>query len=106
MPPISSLKISDKFNMSVEEISQYLIVVTTFDRCKLEQVDNVKRNSFNNGNNSIFSQTQLFMKIRWLRVLVDEGHELGQYTKELSGKYIYLFITILIIFILSIYNIF
>jgi hypothetical protein len=86
MPPISSLKISDKINMSVEEISQYLIVVTTFDRCKLEQVDNLKRYDSNNGYNLIFSQTQLFMKIRWLRVVVDEGHELGQYTKESAGK--------------------
>ena len=90
VPPLSSVKIptSDVHNISVSELSQYLIVVTTFERCQVEAAklclskeeddvgsDAVRVDSYN-------TAAQLFLKIRWLRLIVDEGHELGFYNNS------------------------
>ena len=87
VPPLSSVKVPtrDVHHISVSELSQYLIVVTTFERCQVEAAklclskededigsDAVRVDSYN-------TAAQLFLKIRWLRLIVDEGHELGFY---------------------------
>ena len=73
------------------ELSKYLIVVTTFSRCEHEYHQEALRQagkrkhfdkkeggeSFDGNSVTSTSQSSSLLRMRWLRVIVDEGHELG-----------------------------
>lgn len=69
------------------ELSQYLIVVTTFSRCELQYRNEVGSGRMDDGSkkrnleavqsSSVTSNS--FLMMRWLRLVVDEGHELGNH---------------------------
>ena len=81
IPPLSNMRVPsrDAAGISVSELSQYLVVVTTFERCQVEAAKlNLSEESDSTPQLASYqSNAQLFLKIRWLRVVVDEGHELG-----------------------------
>jgi|TARA_B110000091_G_scaffold203697_1_gene237466 hypothetical protein len=66
--PLPKLRMNEDKKTGLE-LSQYLVVITTFERCAQLYAVQTHRGSS-------FMQLEL-MKIRWLRLVVDEGHELG-----------------------------
>ena len=72
--PLSKLHIKATINSTY--LSTYFIVVTTFERCIIEDMKAAKVTNFEDDNYSL-KDSQL-LTIRWLRLIVDEGHELGK----------------------------
>ena len=121
--PLPKLEHTRRIQISAETLSQYFIVVTTFERCDSEflamhQQRHVKVsteapsssyiydldacsgnadkkqsdqesvvNSQYGLNKNTLSSYGIIHKVRWLRLIIDEGHELGQFEKAAgNGK--------------------
>ena len=84
--PLPKLRINEDRRSGLE-LSQYLIVVTTFERCaslqqkvkatKSKTSARDRRYLLSGASNEIGRDGIEINKIRWLRLIVDEGHELG-----------------------------
>ena len=84
--PLPKLRINEDRKSGLE-LSQYLIVVTTFERCaSLQQKVQAKKSKtsardrrylLSGASHEIGRDGIEINKIRWLRLIVDEGHELG-----------------------------
>jgi SNF2 family DNA or RNA helicase len=81
--PLSQLKVSDKVEMTASQLANYTIVVTTIERCSMLQREGQKREWKSDGVTSL-QNCDSFSKVRWLRMIVDEGHELGHFTSSIS----------------------
>ena len=86
-PPVSKINLADSSVLrDPYELAQYLIVVTTLERCAAEfrksnSLSDVRRGYFKFGQDTIQKSLQ---HVRWLRLIVDEGHELGQATSKMG----------------------
>ena len=63
------------------ELANYSVVVTTYERCRCEHVRLASDRSWavsraDDGHGDRYADSPL-MKVRWLRLVCDEGHELG-----------------------------
>lgn len=89
--PLSKLNIDSttKSIGSIQFLSHYLIVITTFERCEQE----IKLKQENGNENSTSSNNISLLQMRWLRLLVDEGHELGKVDNNIQTKRIRKFIS-------------
>jgi hypothetical protein len=73
--PLSQLKVDTQTPMvSAQYLSHYLIVVTTFERCAAE----VKQRMEHGNQNAERTSNVPLLQMRWLRLIVDEGHEIGK----------------------------
>ncbi len=74
VPPVSKLLLQNDTMITLppQQLSSYLIVVTTLERCISE-----KKLAMPTSQWSHVSLSPL-LQIRWLRLIVDEGHELGR----------------------------
>ena len=77
---------------SALELSQYLIVVTTFERCASLQQQVASQREVNrylsqrSVSATVSSSTAMELsQVRWLRLIVDEGHELGAQSATSKG---------------------
>lgn len=73
--PLPQLKVDAMTPMpSAQFLSHYLIVVTTFERCAAEV-----KHRMSQGNQVALSAGQVpLLQMRFLRLIVDEGHEIGK----------------------------
>ena len=74
---------------SADFLSSYLIVITTLERCALEHrsMNQLGRYDLDNRTSDRSKATSLaerspLMAIRWLRMIIDEGHEIGRLDNE------------------------
>mmetsp|Transcript_8580 Transcript_8580/g.14464 ORF Transcript_8580/g.14464 Transcript_8580/m.14464 type:complete len:1179 (-) Transcript_8580:110-3646(-) len=74
---------------SARFLSHYLIVVTTFERCAMEYKMRHER-----GNAVADSSSNMaLLQMRWLRLVVDEGHEIGKSSTDLYASRVTKFIS-------------
>jgi hypothetical protein len=73
--PLSKVKVDINTSMgSAQSLSHYLIVLTTFERCAAEA-----RQRMESGRVAADSCNNVpLLQMRWLRLIVDEGHEIGK----------------------------
>jgi hypothetical protein len=73
--PLSKVKVDINASMgSAQALSHYLIVLTTFERCAAE----VKQRMENGRIAAESCNNVPLLQMRWLRLIVDEGHEIGK----------------------------
>jgi len=77
-------KLHTKATINSMYLSTYFIVVTTFERCILEDMKIAK--FMNDENDNYNLKGSQLLTIRWLRLIVDEGHELGKKVDESKKK--------------------
>jgi hypothetical protein len=88
--PISRLMIQQqatanhKMETSPQILASYSIVVTTMERCLLEQKMARSRASQQSEKDGRDTRSNL-QQIRWLRLIVDEGHDLGKLKYDFSA---------------------
>ena len=75
VPPLSKYEIKNRTTHDLFHLSTYLIVITTFERCSRE---------YKICEQSVVSGTPISLTIRWLRLIIDEGHELLKSNRTLS----------------------
>lgn len=75
--PLEKLYIPDRVALRSEQLAQYFIVVTTIERCGREW-----RLAEAQGDLTCCP----FLTIRWLRLIVDEGHDIGHTEVHSKGK--------------------
>ena len=77
---------------SAAELARYAVVVTTFERCRREfDKADVRTSAAWQGRSDALwaaddSRRSAYMAIRWLRLVVDEGHALGGGDVELADE--------------------
>lgn len=75
--PLEKLYVPDHIALRPEQLAQYTIVVTTVERCAKEwRLASAQGDLLNCA----------FLNIRWLRLVVDEGHDIG-YAEEARAKH-------------------
>jgi SNF2 family DNA or RNA helicase len=97
--PLSKLQVTSSMQISNTELAHYIIVITTFERCQ-QQFQNALH--ITNGgirgdnpdgfeyNRHLTSRQLPLLQIRWSRLVVDEGHELGLVDKRDSSVTLFL----------------
>lgn len=81
-PPLSKTRLADSAAALKDcaELGQYTIVVTTFERCAAEYEKSRHLSSLGGRRDDlsmVTSRNHSILSLRWLRLIVDEGHELG-----------------------------
>lgn len=81
---------------SADFLSSYLIVITTLERCALEHrsMNQLGRYDLDNRTSDRSKATSLaerspLMAIRWLRMIIDEGHEIGRLDNDPANTKIF-----------------
>ena len=77
--PLQKLAVADKLNISIDELSTYMFVITTFERCvKLRQLQYATANDEElEAASALSHELSVVLGIRWQRLVVDEGHDLA-----------------------------
>jgi hypothetical protein len=69
--PLPKLQIGSQVGATAAELSTYLLVITSLERCTQEQKRCITLHKHSSVSRCVY------LEIRWLRVVVDEGHELS-----------------------------
>jgi SNF2 family DNA or RNA helicase len=86
--PLNKFRLNSRMESASKNLSGYLIVVTTFERCIIEG----KKLLSTDRSFLLGQKVESLLKLRWLRLIVDEGHELGKspvkenHSTEISRK--------------------
>ena len=79
--PLPKLSLGDSLNASDEVLANYLFVITTFERCEALHESRIKlRENQLDGHPfdaKLFQHSNALLSVRWLRLVVDEGHEIA-----------------------------
>lgn len=93
--PLPKLQVVGGMNSTADVLSEYIFVITTFERCTAVQAARVARCDDDTDGTSmppvrmrtssvLDKMIQVFLGIRWQRIVVDEGHDLTDNTRHLA----------------------